>query len=326
MERVACDLCGADKPIQVATKGRFDVPLSTVMCRRCRLVYTSPRMDGGEARRYYDGEYHATYADPQGDGIDEARAPSASHIKEREEVARQRFEVLLALVDIKGKTVLDVGCGTGALLKLAAEAGGHAYGVEVAPQYAAFARDQYGVEVFTGTFEEFLAVNTRRYDVVTLYHVLEHLSFPSATLKAIRTLLKEDGALCVQVPNVVLPFVSTGADLYWFLRIPHLYNFSRRSLTNVLGSAGFRPVTLQQAEGTYLFVLARPSEPAPLQKADGLWTMLLYFKAWQWWTAQRRWRRRVREGVKRLAFAALGERRARRWAARVRGGEHSVPG
>ncbi len=278
-------------------------------------------MDAEEARHFYEVEYYPLYSGPVQDGEGGDRwTLTEEYVKEREELASQRLKLLSSWTEVRGKRVLDVGCGTGGFLKLAADAGAIVHGVEVAPDHVAFARERYGLSISSGTFEEFLATNDQPFDIVTLFHALEHLSSPTATLRGVRSILRDDGLLCLQVPNVLHSFAGLAqSDMYMVLRGAHLYNFTPRSLRNVLAKAGFQIRALQPVETRYLFAIAYPSAPRPLRETDGFWKMLLYFKAWQLWTNQRRWRRRARAGAKTIAFALLGEARVRRWVTRIRG-------
>jgi SAM-dependent methyltransferase len=97
--------------------------------------------------------------------------------------------------------VLDVGCGTGAFLDLAENAGLRTYGVELNPEAAASARLK-GHVIYDELLETLIARGQhQRFDFVTLWQVLEHVSDPVAFLKQCATFLKASGYLALAVPS-----------------------------------------------------------------------------------------------------------------------------
>lgn len=135
--------------------------------------------------------------------------------------------------------LLDVGCGKGRFLAAAREAGWDVRGVEFAPHLAAEARDRYGVDVRAGDFLE-VPLETP-FDVVTMWHVLEHLPRPADAVARSWELLRPGGRLVVSVPNIEsVQAVLSGAS--WFhLDLPrHLFHFTPRSLRRLVERHGFR--------------------------------------------------------------------------------------
>lgn len=136
--------------------------------------------------------------------------------------------------------VLDIGCGNGAFLLRAREAGWSVEGVEPDPQAAAAARSS-GLEVFQGSYKEYKP--TARYDCITMSHVLEHLHEPNEALATLRGWLKPGGALWIAVPNPEgLGHKHYGRN--WFSLDPprHLFLPRRAQLTRMLVQAGFEDI------------------------------------------------------------------------------------
>jgi SAM-dependent methyltransferase len=146
----------------------------------------------------------------------------------------------------RGKRLLDIGCGRGLMLKTAQQAGWEVHGTEVNDDAAYHARELLGLDVRTGELEE-AGFKEGTFDVITAWHVLEHLKDPQRTLAASRALLADEGVLVIEVPN----FSSLQARLsgrHWFhLDVPfHLHHFTRRSIEIALESAGFTVVKTGQ--------------------------------------------------------------------------------
>jgi SAM-dependent methyltransferase len=135
---------------------------------------------------------------------------------------------------------LDVGCGSGSFLHvLAFRTGIRGEGLEVSPAAAAAAREQYGLTVHAGDVDT-ADFPDGSFDLVTLFHVLEHLPRPLEALAKIHRWLSGGGMLLVQVPNLA------SWQFRWFGRrwtgidIPrHLIDYAPKTLADLLRRAGF---------------------------------------------------------------------------------------
>ncbi|MHB9091376.1 MAG: class I SAM-dependent methyltransferase, partial [Chloroflexota bacterium] len=140
--------------------------------------------------------------------------------------------------DLAEPRLLDVGCGAGLFLRQAQTAGWQARGIEPSASAVAYARGRFGLEIHLGTLADApLAGET--FDIITLWHVLEHTPDPVATLRQGAGLLAPGGMLLVAVPN----FGSLEALLFgrrWYsLDAPrHLYDFVPATLEALLAKAG----------------------------------------------------------------------------------------
>ncbi len=106
-----------------------------------------------------------------------------------------------------GRRLLDVGSARGSFVALALASGWDAQGVEFSDAAAQIAREEHGVPVRTGTLDAI--PETERFDAITIWDVLEHVTDVSHTLNAARARLKPDGALLITTDN----FDSLVADL-----------------------------------------------------------------------------------------------------------------
>ena len=225
MERVSCNLCGSletrllfrTSDLQLKNEGVFNL----VQCQQCGLVYLNPRPTKASIARYYQ-HYHDRSTN---DAWLERR-----QLEKLREVERYR----------EAGRLLDVGCGKGSFLRAARDRGWRCFGVEISPQASNDAR-RMGLDVTTGGFE-YVDYPDNFFDVITMYHVLEHLHDPREALGKAYQLLKSGGLLVVAVPN----FDSLQAKIFrqrWYhLDAPrHLYHFTPRTLKMLLhDEAGFK--------------------------------------------------------------------------------------
>lgn len=158
---------------------------------------------------------------------------------------------VLRLVPAGARRVLDLGCGTGALgAALGARAARHVTGVTCDPEEAARARERLDAVLVADLEAKTrldLPSDGRRFDLVILSHVLEHLRDPERVLRGAGALLEEGGTVLVAVPNILFwrqrlelglgRFRYTeGGILDW----THLRFFDVRSARALVPAAGFR--------------------------------------------------------------------------------------
>lgn len=173
-----------------------EAPLPAVENRRrrciaCGVVFLSPRLDDASLARLYRLWYGYAYRRVVADAV---------HIAERRrEFERHHLSRLRSAVPAPGR-LLDVGCGTGLFLSLAAHEGWRVTGVELDAATAAVGQAQ-GLDIRVGTLRECLA-GEERFDAITMFDYLEHSITPGEDLDAVAARLAPGGALLVRVPNL----------------------------------------------------------------------------------------------------------------------------
>jgi SAM-dependent methyltransferase len=136
------------------------------------------------------------------------------------------------------RSIVEIGCATGALLASFKDAGWEALGVEAGPSMAAYARSTFGLHIATGTIET-AGLQEGAHDVALATHLVEHLNDPRSFLRAVRRALRSDGALYLVTPNSD-GFQARMLGERWRSAIrDHLYLFSVRTLSALLVSEGF---------------------------------------------------------------------------------------
>jgi 2-polyprenyl-3-methyl-5-hydroxy-6-metoxy-1,4-benzoquinol methylase len=155
----------------------------------------------------------------------------------------------------KNGHLLDVGCGSGLVLRCMAELGWQVKGVDFDPKAVQIAREN-GLEVCLGRLED-QAYSSDCFDVVTMSHLIEHVHDPLSLLKECRRILKPGGRVVIVTPNSG----SWGHRKYgsnWMHLDPprHLHIFNGQSLRGLIALAGFRTIdictTIRDADGVFI--------------------------------------------------------------------------
>ena len=134
----------------------------------------------------------------------------------------------------KGK-ILDIGCGSGDTLAILKEIGWDAYGLDIDAQAIKAAHSRGLTNVKLGTYKDLKKYPDNFFDVIRLYHVIEHLDDSGMCLTLIYKKLKKGGKVIIGTPNAA-SLVARIFKGYWYnLDAPrHLYLFSPKTLTMLM--------------------------------------------------------------------------------------------
>ena len=239
-EETPCPLCGQEEtslileaPDPLPPPG-IGLVFAVVRCTSCGLTYTNPR----PTERTIAGFYPTTYRPHR-------RASKMRQSRRTRPIWSWLFgrpcgERRGALPWPRPGRLLDFGCGAGLFLKTMAEQGWQVTGLDAAVGVVQHVREQHGLTALVGTLPH-AELRPGSFDVVTMWHSLEHVHRPLDILREVYQLLIPGGKLVVATPNIDgMPFRLFGRS--WFgLDLPrHLTHFTPRTLTAMLQTAGFR--------------------------------------------------------------------------------------
>lgn len=227
MDRVRCAICGSEnsEPFCSAESpdGNFTVIFNLVKCADCGLVYLNPRPDIKEMSRFYPEEYYKKPS-PAGKGIPNAIIAFFIYLRKKR----------VCKYKTSGK-ILDLGCGSGGFLVSMQDRNWETFGVETS---------ESGLRL---CLEKKLNVRGDMnfpdgyFDVVTLWHSMEHMENPVSALRDIRRVLSGDGILLVSVPNIESMEYRLFKRFWFHLDLPrHVCHFSPATLENLLKKTGFK--------------------------------------------------------------------------------------
>ena len=189
-----CPLCGQSDPVTIRSKLRHDIQRNVLRCGRCSLVWLEP-VDADLAE-YYRSGYRAIHSPVIGKAID-ARENFDIYLPSMHERLRQVQDSVSLGAESRA---LEIGCSTGHFLQVLKPLVKECVGVEINTEYAEFAAQRVGVDVYE-TLEE----SGRRegsFDVIFLFQVLEHLEDPVASVTSFAKYLTPGGTLYIEVPNI----------------------------------------------------------------------------------------------------------------------------
>ncbi|HXJ98952.1 MAG TPA: class I SAM-dependent methyltransferase [Gelidibacter sp.] len=200
------------------SKENFELRFNTQL----ELLETFPQPSPEKLSEYYKSEDYISHTDAKRNVFE--KLYHAVKV-----VALKRKIKLINNVSSNGKTLLDIGCGTGDFLQVAHSSGWQISGIEPNEQ----ARDLANKKVDNVVFdtEQLSKFESYSFDVITLWHVLEHLPNVEEHFSIFKKLLKPNGVLIIAVPN----YKSYDAQLYkefWAAYdVPrHLWHFSQASI------------------------------------------------------------------------------------------------
>ncbi|MDZ4668665.1 MAG: class I SAM-dependent methyltransferase [bacterium] len=235
-----CPVCG-DKHFKklldckdyVASGESFTV----VACAKCTLQFTNPRPDETEIGRYYQSDRYISHS-----GTDKSELGVTYRIYD----LVRNYSIGSKLKTIKsyhksGK-LLDLGCGLGYFLNgVKEDSVFEAEGADISEEAIQYVDKEFGIKVIPELSLKDMPANT--YDIITQWHVMEHVHRLDERMKDLGKMLKADGTMFIAVP------ISNSYDAkhykeYWDgYDVPrHLYHFNRKSFKLLMANNGFSVV------------------------------------------------------------------------------------
>lgn len=211
---------------------------NVVECRNCGFIYTNPQINGVE---FLEAEH---YNNPE------------TYQSDAGENTAQMYLHRLAFIKnfVPQGSLLDVGAGKGEFVAAAAENGFQAVGVEPSPRFCEFAREHLNAMVYNGLLETCDELKGRKFDVITLHHVFEHIEHPHELLDNLKDFLNENGIIYLEVPNTqsvttkLMDFYFRFRGRNWSSRLSplhppfHKYGYNPKSLSFILKKHGYKTV------------------------------------------------------------------------------------
>lgn len=238
-ERIPCNLCGSDRQRRLFRKFGFTV----VACADCGLHFLEAMPSDAEIAAWYDQGYFTGNAERRG---------YLDYVKERDvlvasfDLKLRKIEAMLPARPDRPRRLLDIGTAAGWMLQAAQARGWEGRGLEVS-EYAWREAVRFGFDVVHG--DSLDVFEGQRFDLITMWDVVEHLRDPRAVLTRARDLLADDG---------LLVFSTGDVDNFWsrlqgkrnriYNPPQHLYYFSRRTMTAMAAVAGLGVVRVEADE------------------------------------------------------------------------------
>jgi 2-polyprenyl-3-methyl-5-hydroxy-6-metoxy-1,4-benzoquinol methylase len=195
-----------------------------VECENCSFKFTNPRPNAKSIGSYYESEEYISHSN-----IKTGIINRAYHVV-RSITTKQKVELINRYAPAKG-SILDYGCGTGVFIKACKKDGWEIRGVEPSEKAREVAISETG-ELIASDLSE---IQGEKFEIITLWHVLEHIHDLNETMNELVEMLSDEGTLIIAVPNAD----SHDAELYkenWAAYdVPrHLYHFTQPTMKRLL--------------------------------------------------------------------------------------------
>jgi 2-polyprenyl-3-methyl-5-hydroxy-6-metoxy-1,4-benzoquinol methylase len=189
-----CPVCDAQDP-----RLRYEITRFSVNeCRDCTQIYLWPQLTDEEVREMFSTLYT----------VGEGSVPELKSYYEftyddvPDNPLVQLYERWLDALEIhrKGGRLLDIGCGTGLFLAVARRRGWEPFGIDDCAEATQHAREHFGLDVSNGEFADFARTDAR-FDVITMWDIIEHARRPVDLLASAAQCLAADGVIGISTPN-----------------------------------------------------------------------------------------------------------------------------
>jgi 2-polyprenyl-3-methyl-5-hydroxy-6-metoxy-1,4-benzoquinol methylase len=231
IEIAICPACGSAKweaifPVKDYSISGEEFQLKK--CSTCSIVVTSPRPEDDKLGAYYESDDYISHSGTSSGIV------NLIYLQARKFSLQWKLNLIENLKP-KGK-LLDVGCGTGEFLKTAQQNAWNISGVE--PNDLARERAEKLLNI---KLTKSIIQSIDNQDIITLWHVLEHLPDLNTSLERINSILSKDGKLLIAVPNHS-SLDALEYQKYWAAYdVPrHLWHFNRKSMALLLQKHGMK--------------------------------------------------------------------------------------
>jgi SAM-dependent methyltransferase len=219
---VSCPLCHGEKLAHLFLVRTIFSEFQILQCRKCGLTRTFPLPTD------YDLDVHDTslyYGKSSSKFI-----PFLQKIRDKLMNIRAKYYIHLIPDPNKRPMILDVGCAEGRLLKAFLDCGCECFGIEhpTYPEERFLYKDRI---TYLRNELDCIDLDKGSFDLIFLWHVLEHMDDPSFVIKKLSELLNPDGMLILAVPNFACPEANSFKGSWFHLDVPwHKYHFNINSL------------------------------------------------------------------------------------------------
>ncbi|MEK6856246.1 MAG: class I SAM-dependent methyltransferase [Nanoarchaeota archaeon] len=290
-EKVPCNLCGSndfeviyparpelekDKDLVKKFRSSGDELLidPLVECKKCGLKFVNPRIKGNLIVDAYSAGDDPLFI---------------SQAESRERTFSKAIREITKVFGSRGK-IVDIGTAGGSFLAAAKKQGWDVYGCEPNRWLANWGKKNYGIDIKPGTiFDQ--KYKKEFFDVLTLWDVIEHTPDPLKVLEESNRILKKNGLLIVNYPDINSWLARLMGRKWLFLTSVHLYYFTPRTIKAMLAKTGFKVVKIRPYFQTLEFgyLCFRAGSYSKILSKIGMWfarTFGLEHKQMPYWLGQ----------------------------------------
>ena len=262
-----CPVCGSQKfdPF-ISGKDYFltGEVFNIVKCHDCGFRFTNPRPKAENLGKYYESTDYISHSDSR-------KGLFASVYQMVRKYTLSRKLALISKFQQKGE-ILDIGCATGQFLNYMAEHGWNTTGIEPDEKTRVHAISEYGLKVYPE--EQLNVLQKSSFDVITMWHVLEHVAELNTRTEQLKNLLKPQGTLIIAVPNCNAYDAKKYGEFWAGYDLPrHLYHFTKEDVQLLLENHGFTIVNIMpmRFDAFYVSLLSEKYKSGKMRWLPALW-------------------------------------------------------
>lgn len=233
-QHVSCPCCGNEEYITYLELEDYFLSHESfriVKCKNCGLLKTYPQPGSNELGKYYKSVQYLSHA-THNKGVD-------FFIYNRIRKLMLSRKVALIKKHAAGNNLLDIGCATGVFIDYCQQKGFKVEGIEPDEKARNYARKQLGLTV--NDLNHLCTFPKKSFDIVTMWHVLEHVNDLDERMRLVHHILTNDGTVIIALPNPA-SFDAQYYKKYWAAYdVPrHLYHFNQNAFSLLSERYGFK--------------------------------------------------------------------------------------
>ena len=214
-----CPICNSSTSNQFLTCIDHTVSRETfyiAQCQSCGFKYTNPRPEEQSLGAYYQSEEYVSHSNTKKGFI------NYTYQIVRKYTLLKKLQLLSKYY--KTGKVLDIGCGTGEFLNVCKQAKWYTTGIEPSPDARNMAIKNYNLNILEES--EIKNLPSESFDVITMWHVLEHVPKLNERIEDLKRLIKPNGIIIIAVPNCNSLDAKIYKENWAAYDVPrHLYHF-----------------------------------------------------------------------------------------------------
>ncbi|MDD7885971.1 bifunctional 2-polyprenyl-6-hydroxyphenol methylase/3-demethylubiquinol 3-O-methyltransferase UbiG [Flavivirga sp. 57AJ16] len=233
------------------------------------FLETTPQPSLEKLPDYYKSEDYISHTDTQRNLFEKVY-----HFIRR--ISLKKKLKLINSFSYKEKNLLDIGCGTGDFLQTAKQNNWKVYGIEPNKQARNIANKKTNDAVFK--IEQLLKFDPASFDVITLWHVLEHLPNLEDHITIFKKLLKPNGTLIIAVPNYKSYDAKYYKEFWAAYDVPrHLWHFNKKSISKLVSKVTMEVIKIKPMlfDAFYVSLLSEKYKHGKMNPIKGFWIGLL---------------------------------------------------
>ena len=235
MVKKKCILCKNEKFRLISKKTRDSKKHQIIRCLKCNHIQIFPIPTLNDEKKFYDENLQDKNINDVGSIKRAGRKMMPDNIR--------RYEFIKKIIPKKSR-VLEIGSGHGFFLEIMKINGFDIIGYDISKEKRKYSKKVTDVPVYDININEKIPADNK-FDIVVLFHTLEHITEPITLLKNIKKLLKPKGKILIEVPNsddFHLKLNKFYKEFYW--ERAHIHYFSSKILKNVIHKSGFKNIRI----------------------------------------------------------------------------------